>query len=99
MENSGALDAILVVTFGVILSVRLLVVGVFRSVDDVEDETGSGEESNRDVRVVIDGCWTVTLTRGVTDVDDGGVGGGNKDVGVGVDEVLAFVLPKLHLMT
>lgn len=56
MENSGALDAILVVTFGVILSVRLLVVGVFRSVDDVEDETGSGEESNRDVRVVIDGC-------------------------------------------
>lgn len=33
------------------------------------------------------------------DVDDGGVGGGNEDVGVGVDEVLVFVLAKLHLMT
>lgn len=56
MENSGALDAMVVITFGVVLSAKLLVVGVLRSVDDMEDETGSGEESNRDVRAVIDGC-------------------------------------------
>lgn len=56
MENSGALDAILVVIFDAELIAKLLLIGVFRSVEDVEDETGSGEESNRDDRAVIDGC-------------------------------------------
>ena len=35
----------------------------------------------------------------MTDAGDGGVGGGNDDVGVGVVEVLIGVVLKLHLIT
>ncbi len=54
MENSGALDAILVVIFdddgnnGTLFDI-----GVLRNVDDGIE---SDDESNRDDRVVIDGC-------------------------------------------
>lgn len=100
MENSGVLDAILVVIFdddgeynGILFDV-----GVLRNVDDIDDGTELDGESKRDDPVVIDGCWTVNLTRGVNIT-----GGGNGDVGVDVDvdEVLVFVVGvvfKLHLI-
>lgn len=96
IENSGALDAILVVIFDADddeYNGILLVVGVLRNVDDVDDGPESGDESKRDDRVVTDGCWTVTLTRGVNVTGSGGVNGGNGDVGVDVvvEEVLVFV--------
>ena len=77
-ENSGALDVELVVIMGIVLDV-----GVFRY-DDDDGVTFSGDESKRDGRLVIDGCWTVTLTRGV-----------NMTGGVGVDVVGLT----LHLIT
>ncbi len=111
MENSGALDAILVVIFedDDENSGTLFDIGVLRNADDVDDGIESGDESKRDDRVVIDGCWTVTLTRGVNVTGCGGVEGGSGDVGVDVDveEVLVLVVVvavvvvvfKLHLIT
>ena len=111
MENSGALDAKLVIIADEIdddgdESERLFVVGVLRQIDDGGGVgTTSGVASKRDVRVGIDGCWTVTLTRGVriTGVAAGGVDGVNDDVGIVVnDDVLVFVNVvgfKLHLIT
>jgi hypothetical protein len=60
MENSGALDAILVVIFDdgddEENNATLFDVGVLRNVDvDVDDGIASGDESKRDVRV-IEGC-------------------------------------------
>lgn len=74
-ENSGALDVVLVVIIG-----KVFEVGVFKC----DDERFSDDESKRDGRVVIDGCWTVTLTRGV-----------NVTKGVGAE----FVGFTLHLIT
>jgi hypothetical protein len=58
MENSGALDAILVVIFedDDENSGTLFDIGVLRNADDVDDGIESGDESKRDDRVVIDGC-------------------------------------------
>ncbi len=96
-ENSGALDAVLVVIIDGEYIGKLVDVGVLRNNDD-DDDNGidSGDESKCDGRVAIDGCWTVSLTRGVNVT-------GAKDVGIDIEEVLVldvvvFVF-KLHLIT